>query len=338
MKKIIAFIFIIFLAFEIGNAKAHNSGYKLYLDDELVDFEQAVVITNGRMYAPARQIAEALGAQVAWKKDLSAMAMFVGREEWLFFTRETLTYRNGRKYSSEVKAEIVDNKSMLPVRFLGELFEMDVKYDPETKSTYLTSADKMEQALMSTNILGKSIATAEQMANYLLSRNPNPNISISALELAKIYLEEGEAEGIRGDFAFAQSLHETGNFKFGGDVSPEQNNFCGLGATGGVPGNYFESPRIGVRAQIQHLKAYACKDNLNNERVDPRWFASSSRLRGSAPRLEFLAAALNPTKQGWAYPGYYPALHKSVEEAFAAGETYGQKIHSIFLKIVNVDS
>jgi hypothetical protein len=287
MKKIIILVFIIFIALEVGFAEADSSEYKLYLDDELVEFDTPLQIRNAKLYAPARQIAELLGANVAWKKDLSAMALFKEREEWLFFTRESLTYRNGREYSNEIKAELIDNRSMLPVRFLGELFEMEVQYDGKTRSTYLKSIDKTEQELQSTNILGNSIATAEQMASYLLRVNSNPKISISALELANIYLEEGEAEGVRGDLAFAQSLHETGNFDFGNLVKPEQNNFCGLGATGaGVRGNSFESPRIGVRAQIQHLKAYACKEGLNNELVDPRW-PGNTKIRGSAPKLEF---------------------------------------------------
>jgi len=337
MKKIIILVFIIFIALEVGFAEGDSSEYKLYLDDELVEFDTPLQIRNAKLYAPARQIAELLGANVAWKKELSAMALFKEREEWLFFTRESLTYRNGREYSNEIKAELIDNRSMLPVRFLGELFEMEVQYDGKTRSTYLKSIDKIKQELQATNILGNSIATAQQMADYVLKNNPNYNLNVSALELAQIFLEEGQAEGVRGDFAFAQSILETGFFKFYGDVSASQNNFCGLGATGGVPGNSFESVRIGVRAQIQHLKAYACKNDLNNDLVDPRWLAGSSPIRGSAPKLEFLAQALNPSGSGWAYPGYPAYKYDNVEEAFADGQTYGQRIHGIFLKIVGVE-
>jgi len=333
MKKIIIIIFIFFIALEVGYAQANSSVYNLYLEDELIEFETPLQIKNSKLYAPARQIAELLGAKVAWKQELSAMALFKDREEWLFFTRESLTYRNGREYSNEIKAELINNRSMLPVRFLGELFDMEVEYDGETSSTYLRSIDKLEQEIQSTNILGQSIATAEQMANYVLENNPNYNLSVSALELAQIFLEEGQAEGVRGDFAFAQSILETGFFNFRGDVSASQNNFCGLGATGGVPGNSFESVRIGVRAQIQHLKAYACYDELNNDLVDPRWLGSSD-IRGSAPKLEFLAQALNPSGSGWAYPGYPSYKYENVEQAFADGQTYGQRIHKIFLKII----
>ena len=93
-----------------------------------------------------------------------------------------------------------------------------------------------------------------------------------------MFIEEGEAEGVRGDVAFAQSLHETGYFKFGGIVLPTQNNYAGIGAlNGNATGQAasFPAPRTGVRAQIQHLKAYASTEALVNECVDPRFSLAS---------------------------------------------------------------
>ena len=79
-----------------------------------------------------------------------------------------------------------------------------------------------------------------------------------------LYLSEGEAENIRGDIAFAQSCLETGNFTFSGSaVELSQNNFCGMGVTqNGETGNSFKTPQLGIRAQIQHLKAYSTGEIL----------------------------------------------------------------------------
>ena len=99
-------------------------------------------------------------------------------------------------------------------------------------------------------------------------------LSVSLLELADLFLEEGANEGIRGDIAFCQSIKETGWFRFGGQVLPEQNNYAGIGATNNSPigkGAWFESAQMGVRAQIQHLKAYANKETLVNPCIDPRF-------------------------------------------------------------------
>lgn len=157
---------------------------------------------------------------------------------------------------------------------------------------------------LKTEIMGKTQATAQQMALFCRSKNAAPQLMSCSLEqLAQIFLEEGEVEGVRGDVAFAQSLHETGYFKFGGIVLPNQNNYAGIGAlNGNAKGEAatFPDPRTGVRAQIQHLKAYASTDALVNACVDPRFALVT---RGSAPFVEWLGAADNPNGKGWAVPG-----------------------------------
>lgn len=155
-----------------------------------------------------------------------------------------------------------------------------------------------------TAIMGKAQATAQQMALFCRSKNSTPQLTSCSLEqLAEMFIEEGEAEGVRGDVAFAQSLHETGYFKFGGIVLPTQNNYAGIGAlNGNATGQAasFPDPRTGVRAQIQHLKVYASTEALVNECVDPRF---SLVARGVAPYVEWLGAADNPQGRGWAVPG-----------------------------------
>lgn len=155
-----------------------------------------------------------------------------------------------------------------------------------------------------TVIMGEAKATAQQMALFCRSKNPAPQLTSCSLEqLSEMFIEEGKAEGVRGDVAFAQSLHETGYFKFGGIVLPSQNNYAGIGAlNGNATGQAasFPDPRTGVRAQIQHLKAYASTEALVNECVDPRF---SLVARGVAPYVEWLGAADNPQGRGWAVPG-----------------------------------
>lgn len=162
-----------------------------------------------------------------------------------------------------------------------------------------TPAEKTKTAIM-----GEAQATAQQMALYCRNKNAEPQITSCTLEeLAGMFLEEGRAEGVRGDVAWAQSLHETGFFKFGGIVLPTQNNFAGIGAlNGNATGQAatFPDPRTGVRAQIQHLKAYASTEPLVNACVDPRF---SLVARGCAPWVEWLGASDNPQGKGWAVPG-----------------------------------
>ena len=148
-----------------------------------------------------------------------------------------------------------------------------------------------------TKIASKPVATAEQMIAYIKSKKQN--VAQSVIDMIPLYLSEGEIEGIAGDIAFAQSCLETGNFWFAGsNVTLDQNNFCGMGVTSGnKKGNSFETPQIGIRAQIQHLKAYANTDPLVNECVDPRFRYVK---RGCAEYVEWLGIQENPSGKGWA--------------------------------------
>ena len=122
-----------------------------------------------------------------------------------------------------------------------------------------------------TKIMGSAVATADQIATYMIKMNPNT--ASFAAEMAKTYIEEGIGEGVRGDIAAAQTMLETWNLEFKGSaVTLDQNNFCGMGVTSnGMKGNSFATMREGIRAQIQHLKAYGSTEALKNACADPRF-------------------------------------------------------------------
>ena len=122
-------------------------------------------------------------------------------------------------------------------------------------------------------------------------------------EFCEIIYEEATDENVKPEVVFGQAMNETGYLQFGGDVKIEQFNFAGLGATGnGVHGNSFANIREGIRAQVQHLKAYASKDSLNHECVDVRFGYVN---RGTAPYVEWLGIKENPNKAGWASSSEY---------------------------------
>ena len=150
------------------------------------------------------------------------------------------------------------------------------------------------------SILGEAVVSQDQMVSYIRSINPRPNINCSLEELVAAYYAEGELEGIRRDVALCQALKETGFFRYGNDVSPKQNNFCGLGATGNkVPGYSFVTPQRGVRAHIQHLVAYASMDMPKEALVDPRF----EILVKQYPQYHGTAVVWSDLNGRWAVPG-----------------------------------
>ena len=164
-----------------------------------------------------------------------------------------------------------------------------------------------------TQIMGTSQATVAQMVRYYNSKSSGYDTFNGANkkyngtlakggaktieQFAQIVYEEARAEGVRAEVAFAQCMLETGFLKYGGDVLPNQYNFAGIGATGAVHGASFESVRVGVRAQVQHLKAYASLTGLTQQCVDPRF---NLVTRGCAQYVEWLGMKENPKGYGWA--------------------------------------
>ena len=126
---------------------------------------------------------------------------------------------------------------------------------------------------LSRNLLAQGQLSADQLAAFFLSRNPNEDRA-HITQFAQYYIDEASAEGINSDAAFAQMCLETGYLRFGGLVQPEFHNYCGLGAMDAEhPGEQFATEELGVRAHIQHLQAYATKEEtqLHKELVDPRY-------------------------------------------------------------------
>lgn len=178
------------------------------------------------------------------------------------------------------------------------------------------------------NILGTAQATAEQMASYLLKKNPSPKINIPVLDFCQLFLDVGAKEGVRGDGLFAQSCKETGNFKYGGTVKPEQNNYAGLGTTDpNTPGATFPDEATGILAQAQHAKAYT-GEPLNMACVDPRYdLLISLGKAGTAKQWEELGGK-------WAVPGYDVKKYASLAAANVAKDSYGYQIVNILNDIL----
>ncbi len=121
----------------------------------------------------------------------------------------------------------------------------------------------------------------------LFLKNNNENALKQFPDLPKLYREEASLEGVNYDIAFCQMCVETEFLRFGGEIKPLQNNFAGLGTIGGSSETAsFDSARIGVRAHIQHLKAYASLEPLVQEVVDPRFRFVT---RGIAPSIDQLS-------------------------------------------------
>ena len=171
-----------------------------------------------------------------------------------------------------------------------------------------------------TPIIGKNSASKEQMISYykstdgiypaIYAEKGAPTIE----DFVDIVYDLSVEYGIRDEIFFAQICLETGNLNFRGDVSAEQCNFGGLGATGGVAGLSFKDVKEGLTSQIQHLRMYADKDFVYDPvtNVDKRYKAN---LVGKMPYLEWFTISHNPYGVGWATSLTYKEKVMNIVEA-----------------------
>lgn len=164
-------------------------------------------------------------------------------------------------------------------------------------------------------------ASPDRLMQFLANRNPA--VDPRYREIARWYKYWGEAWRVRWDYAFFQMVIETNALKFRrpdgsrGDVHEKQNNFAGIGATGGgVPGDRFADIETGVHAQIQHLVAYS------GERlaapIAPRTEQQQDNIIRQSLRLQ-RPVTFGDLARRWAADRAYSRTIDAVAEQFNSG-------------------
>jgi flagellum-specific peptidoglycan hydrolase FlgJ len=181
-----------------------------------------------------------------------------------------------------------------------------------------------------TKIVDKTINRADVDCAKAIKKIRSNNADFD-IEIAKAFFRLAPRYGIDPMMAISQSILETGWFKYKGSaVTADQHNYCGLAVVStGVKGAAFDTIEDGVTAQLQHLFAYGCKEALpeNEAILDPRF---SLVIRGVAQYWQQLAGR-------WACPGYDTTKYATPAEAMVAGNTYGQKIYTIYEQLCAVE-
>ncbi|MEQ9358728.1 MAG: N-acetylmuramoyl-L-alanine amidase [Coleofasciculus chthonoplastes F3-SA18-01] len=163
-------------------------------------------------------------------------------------------------------------------------YNISVGWDAATRTVILRSILQICPGQID-RIMAHGNTSEVQLMMFLKANNEDALAQFP--DLPKLYREEAAIEGVNYDIAFSQAMVETNFLRFGGDLKPSQNNFGGLGSVGGDPeGATFPSARLGVRAHIQQLKAYASLEPLVQEVVSPRFRFVT---RGIAPLIQQLS-------------------------------------------------
>lgn len=243
----------------------------------LCPVEGASVVSNKPINAERQKISSGVPAAVAMgagEKKFARIAA-VSMEKQYGKTKRAKSevkkaQKKEQKKDENLKAELKNNKKLTSAD-KEKIVHKEIKRAKKLKK-HINKNFILPEGYETVGIFGTSEATRNQAAQLILQQNPVLNIGCSVGTIVDLYWEEAEREGIRPDLALSQAIVETGYFRFGGDVEAWQHNFCGLGTVGGgVKGASFKTPRLGVRAHIQHLMAYASHKKPKTKLIDPRY-------------------------------------------------------------------
>ena len=212
--------------------------------------------------------------------------------------------KEGRQASKKFNVQIYKNNYMdLQQAFGNDLKPYYMHYIQNGKAEGRNAESQIYHS-----VITKSTTTVNQMVNYYNAKASYPayygNANVPDIRsFCQVYYDEATAEGVDPALAFTQTMKETGFLKFTGQVKIDQFNFAGMGVTdASTNGDSYQNVREGIRAHVQHLKAYAVKNpTFANPVVDKRyssWFAANRS--GTAPYIEWLGISENPSGFGWA--------------------------------------
>lgn len=273
-------------AYNVNNGQIGYSGYSKAASGKSIAVPEITAVTLG-----------ANGAlTVSWKKAAGAQSYIIYRKA---------VNESSYKKLGEVKSAIltyVDKNVTSGIGYSYKIQAFAAIGGTNGSSGYSVAKD---YNISYTDIIGTTGVTAAQMVSYYNAGGKAYPTAFyqekgagTVADMAQIVLEEAAAEGVKAEVVWVQMCKETGYLQYGGQVKREQYNFCGLGAVdGGAAGadfsGYEEPIRMGFRAQVQHLKAYATDSDaaLTNAKIDPRF---SLVRRGTAKYVEWLGIYENP--------------------------------------------
>jgi hypothetical protein len=208
---------------------------------------------------------------------------------------------------------------------LGQAITTDEQNLQATQSN-LEAVRARDQALLAqagdVPLMGAARLSAPQIAGWFKSTGATAHLAEGTTidELAQMYIQEGTAEGVAGDVAFAQAVLETGSFGHALD-----SNFAGIGACDSCTSEIaFPTPRDGVRAQIQLLKSYA----------DPGSRAAQLANPPEPALFGFPPAAAAASYDSFAYKGAAPIWNVMGNGKWATDPDYSTKVLEIYGRLI----
>lgn len=142
MKKIYCLFMCFFITLTYVSA-ADAQQISVVVNDNAVNFDQPPVIDDGRTLVPVRAVTEALGALVDWDQSSGTVTARRDKTDITLTVGSDTAYINGNITELDVPAKIVNERTLVPLRFIAEGFGCYVGWKDSTKTVYIADGENM---------------------------------------------------------------------------------------------------------------------------------------------------------------------------------------------------
>ena len=135
--------------------------------NKLTGLKMPPIVLNNFTLVPAREVFEAMGATVEWKKDLEQVYVKYNDKLVVIPIGSTKAYVNGQATTMQTAAKIINNKTMIPLRFVATSLGMQVSWDTKTRvadidTGTISSGDVVEVTEETTTTVAPVITTTTE--------------------------------------------------------------------------------------------------------------------------------------------------------------------------------
>ncbi|WP_152396011.1 stalk domain-containing protein [Paenibacillus guangzhouensis] len=119
----------------------------MFMDGRQLQSETPPVVVNGSTLVPIRGIFEAQGAKLSWNDASKTVTATKGSTTLTYRLGDTTALLDGQTLLLSVPGQITNGFSLVPLRFVSEALGSTVKWEPNTKSIWITSPVEYETSI-----------------------------------------------------------------------------------------------------------------------------------------------------------------------------------------------
>lgn len=179
------------LKYDGANHKYNAEEVYLIVNNNLLEnLPMPPIILNNSTLVPAREVFEELGASVTWNNSTQQVGIIYNGRQVLLTINNKTAYVDGDPITMSIPAKNINNKTMIPLRFVSEALGLQVGWDSKTRIASVSSKVIQQVTETTTQATTQYVqtttqqTTTQQTTSVPVNNNTNTSlISINSITL-----------------------------------------------------------------------------------------------------------------------------------------------------------